>query len=221
MSRVLRVTLWPLLAAAPMILASLSPARFFADTRCIVFFCFMVLGLAIENAMVDPKSVRDSSSKEQGKRDRKSFELSALTNIACFYLPVYDYLNLAPVVPRSTTTLVVGLALMVLGEGLRVVALHTLGRFFTMRVAVLEGHRVVKEGLYRFVRHPAYTGWVLLSLGVGFYFGSIVGVVGTSMFVVVLGWRVKVEEAALSELLGEEYKRYMREVPRRFLPGIF
>ena len=158
MNRLVRVTLWPLLAAAPMVVASLSPARFFTDPRCVVAFVFMLIGLAIENSIVNPDSVRASNAKEQSKHDKKSFELSTLTNVACFYLPVYDYMNLAAVVPRTTTTLAVGVALMLLGEGLRIVALRTLGRFFTMRVAVLDGHRVVREGLYRFVRHPAYSG---------------------------------------------------------------
>ena len=221
MNRLLRVTLWPLLAAAPMIVASLSPARFFADARCVVAFAFMVVGLAIENSIVNPKSVRESNAKEQAKHDKKSFELSTLTNVACFYLPVYDYLNVSPIVPRNATTLAIGVALMLAGEGLRIVALRTLGRFFTMRVAVLEGHRVVRDGLYRFVRHPAYSGWFLLSLGFGFYFGSIVGIVGTSTFVFVLGWRVKVEERALCAALGDDYRRYMSDVPSRFLPGIF
>lgn len=221
MSRLLRVTLWPLLAAVPMILASLSPARFFADPRCIVAFAFMVIGLAIENGIVNPASVRESNTPGQAKHDRKSFELSTLTNVACFYLPVYDYLNQPAIVPRNTTTLAMGLVLMIAGEGLRIAALRTLGRFFTMRVAVLDGHRVVREGLYRFVRHPAYSGWFFLSLGFGFYFGSIAGIVGTSMFVFVLGWRVKVEEAALCESLGDDYRRYMADVPSRFLPGIF
>ena len=218
MSRLLRVTLWPLLAALPMVLASLSPRAFFADPRAVLAFVFMILGLAVENALVDPASIRDSLA--QKKRDRLSFELSALTNVACFYAPAFDYFNLAPVVPRSGLTFAVGLTLMVSGELLRVQALRTLGRFFTMRVAVLPGHRVVRQGLYRLVRHPAYTGWFLLSLGFGFYFGSIVGIVGTSFFVVVLGWRVRVEEAALCESLGDEYRRYMSEV-LALLPGIF
>jgi protein-S-isoprenylcysteine O-methyltransferase Ste14 len=220
-SRLLRITLWPVLVALPMIAASLSPSRFFADARCIAFFVFMILGLAIENAIVHPDSVAASNDRTQAKRDRKSFELSALTNVACFYLPIYDYMNLSPVVPRNTATLAIGLVLMIVGEGMRIVALRTLGRFFTMRVAVLDGHKVVRDGLYRFVRHPAYTGWFLLSLGVGVFFGSIVGVLGTTLFVVVLGWRVKVEEEALTSSLGDDYARYKAEVKSRFLPGIF
>jgi protein-S-isoprenylcysteine O-methyltransferase Ste14 len=219
MSRLLRVTVWPLLAAAPMIAASLHPLRFFTEPRCVVFFVFMVIGLAIENGIVSPASI--AASRDQAARDKKSFELSTVTNVACFYLPVYDFMNMTPVISRGAVTMVIGLVLMITGEGLRIAALRTLGRFFTMRVAVLEGHKVVRGGLYRFVRHPAYTGWFLLSLGVGFFFGSIVGICGTSLFVVVLGWRVKVEEAALCESLGDEYRAYMRDVPVRFVPGIF
>jgi protein-S-isoprenylcysteine O-methyltransferase Ste14 len=62
---------------------------------------------------------------------------------------------------------------------------------------------------------------VLLSLGLALLFGSIIGVAGSTLFVVVLGYRVKVEEEALCGELGEPYRAYMREVPSRFLPGIF
>lgn len=220
-SALVRVTLWPLAAAAPMVLASLDPVRFFTDLRCVAAFVLMLVGLAVENALVHPASIEASRAPEQAGRDRRSFELSALTNVACFYAPVWDYLHGPAILPRTSTTLALGLALMLTGEGLRVVALRTLGRFFTMRVAVLDSHSVVRAGLYRLVRHPAYTGWFLLSLGFGVFFGSLIGVLGTSLFVVVLGWRVKVEEAALVDGLGDPYRAYMRDVPHRFLPGLF
>jgi protein-S-isoprenylcysteine O-methyltransferase Ste14 len=221
MSRLFRVAALPVLLALPMVAASLDPAAFFREPRCLLFFALMVVGLAIENALVDAGSVQRSLGADQRRWDRYSFELAALTNVACYYAPVYDWFHLRPILPRGAGALVVGLSLMLLGEGLRIAALRTLGRFFTMRVAVLEGHRVVRDGLYRWVRHPAYTGWFLLALGVGIFFGSLVGVLGTSLFVLVLGWRVKVEEAALLEQLGDEYRRYMSEVRSRFVPGVF
>ncbi len=221
MPRAFRVLVLPVLLALPMVLASLAPRSFFTDARCVLFFALMIVGLAIENALVDAGSVRESASPAQRRWDRRSFELAALTNIACYYAPVWDYFHGPEIVPRNVGMAAVGFVLMVAGEGARVVSLRTLGRFFTMRVAVLDGHRVVREGLYRYVRHPAYTGWFLLSLGVGLFFGSLIGVIGTSLFVVVLGWRVKVEEEALRARLGDEYQRYMAEVPSRFLPGVF
>ena len=90
-----------------------------------------------------------------------------------------------------------------------------------MRVAVLGGHRVVRDGLYRYVRHPAYTGWFLLSVGLALVFGSIIGICGSTFFVVVLGWRVKVEEEALAAELGEAWRSYSHDVPHRFVPGLF
>ena len=204
-----------------MVVASLDPVRFFHDGRCIYAFLSLAVGLAFENALVDPRSIAESLRPEQSRKDRKSFELSAVTNIACFYLPAWDYLHLRAIVPRTTATLVIGVVLWQAGGLLRILAMRTLGRFFTMRVAVLGGHQVVREGLYRYVRHPAYTGWFMLSVGLALVFGSIIGLLGSLTFVVVLGWRVKVEEEALAEGLGEAYRGYMREVPWRFIPRVF
>jgi protein-S-isoprenylcysteine O-methyltransferase Ste14 len=218
MPRAFRVFVLPLLLAAPMVLASWAPARFFADPRCAAFFALMAVGLAIENWLVDAGSV----SSALGKRfDRRTYELAALTNIACYYAPVWEYFHGPEVLPRGTLWAALGLGLMLIGEGLRIGAIRTLGRFFTMRVTVVAGHRVVRDGLYRYVRHPAYSGWFLLSLGVGIFFGSLIGVLGTSLFVVVLGLRVRVEETALESELGDEYRRYREEVRSRFLPGVF
>ena len=220
MSRAFRIVILPLLLAAPMVVASWDPVRFFHDPRCLAFFALMVLGLAAENAIVDPGSVQTALAG--GKRhDRRSYELAAITNVACYYAPVWEWLHGPALLPRGAAFAAAGLCLMLVGEGLRIAAIRTLGRFFTMWVTVVAGHRVVREGLYRFVRHPAYTGWFLLSLGVGVFFGSLIGVLGTSLFVVVLGIRIRVEEAALEGELGEEYRVYRREVPSRFLPGIF
>jgi protein-S-isoprenylcysteine O-methyltransferase Ste14 len=220
-SRTFRVFILPWLLASPMVLASLDPVRFFHDGRCIYAFLSLAIGLAFENALVNPQSVAESARPEQARKDRRSFELSALTNIACFYLPVWDYLHLRAIVPRNAVTLIAGVVLWQAGGLLRIFAMRTLGRFFTMRVAVLGGHQVVREGLYRYVRHPAYTGWFLLSVGLALVFGSIIGLVGSLTFVLVLGFRVKVEEEALAEGLGEAYRGYMRDVRWRFIPRVF
>ncbi len=221
MGRAFRVLLLPFLIASPIILASLSPSIFFHNAQCVAWFILMVLGLAFENYLVHPSSVASSNTDEQKKRDRRTFELAALTNIACYYLPVYDHLNMSAILPRTGPVVIIGFALMLIGEGMRVAALLTLGRFFTMRVAVLKGHQVVDRGLYAFVRHPAYTGWFVLSLGVALFFGSIIGLVGTVLFVIVIGLRVVAEERALRTDLGDAYVTYSNRVRYRFIPWVF
>ena len=221
MPRLFRVFVMPWLIAAPMVLFSWDPARFFHDGRCIFAFLSLSVGLAFENSLVHPESIARSNAPEQSRHDRKSFELSSLINICCVYLPVWDYLHLPAVVPRNTATLVLGIVLLETGGLIRLFAMRTLGRFFTMRVAVLEGHQVMRGGLYRFVRHPAYTGWFLVTLGIALLFGSLIGLIGAAVFVLVLAYRVRVEETALSAELGDVYRTYMQEVRSRFFPGLF
>lgn len=61
----------------------------------------------------------------------------------------------------------VGLALMIAGMVLRAWSVRTLGRFFTVTVDVADDHRVVDTGPYSLLRHPSYTGMLVVYLGIG------------------------------------------------------
>lgn len=113
------------------------------------------------------------------------------------------------------------LAVLLFGLAIRWVAIITLGRFFTVNVAIQQDHHVVQSGLYRFVRHPSYTGLLLCFLGVGLAFANWV-----SMLVLIvptclaLAARIAVEERALLVALGPEYEAYSSRT-YRLVPGIF
>src|SRR5262245_18564613 len=72
-------------------------------------------------------------------------------------------------------TFSLGLAAMLAGIGLRGWGIVTLGRFFRREVVVVEGQHVVRRGPYRWIRHPAYAGNLLLACGLGLALGSWVG----------------------------------------------
>ncbi len=115
----------------------------------------------------------------------------------------------------------VALLLMVGGLVLRWVAILTLGRFFTVDVAVHSDQPVVDSGLYRLMRHPSYTGLMIAFLGFGVYFGNWLSFVGL-LLPITLGVlnRVAKEERALLASLGPAYAAY-RKRTKRFIPGVF
>ena len=115
----------------------------------------------------------------------------------------------------------VGIAAMLLGVALRVVAIWTLGRYFTRHVAVSADQPVVERGPYRLIRHPAYSGALLTMLGLGLALTNWAGLLAL-MACVCAGYfyRVRVEEAALVRAIGQPYADYMRRT-RRFIPGVF
>jgi protein-S-isoprenylcysteine O-methyltransferase Ste14 len=114
-----------------------------------------------------------------------------------------------------------GIVLILLGVSLRWWAILTLGRYFTLIVAVRTTQAVVQSGPYRFVRHPSYTGLLLVALGIGLALANWASVVvALAGALIGLLYRVRVEERALSEALGQPYVDYLRRT-KRFIPFIY
>ena len=110
---------------------------------------------------------------------------------------------------------VAGAAVTLTGLGIRVWAVRTLGRFFRLVVMIQEDHRVVSNGPYRWVRHPSYSGLCLIILGVGISMGNFGSVLLCGLTTPIgLLPRIRTEEAALHERLGEDYANYAQRTAR-------
>jgi protein-S-isoprenylcysteine O-methyltransferase Ste14 len=115
----------------------------------------------------------------------------------------------------------IGAVIAVVGLGIRGWALRTLGKFFTMPITIAADHRLVQNGPYRWIRHPAYTGGFLTMVGLAVALGSWLGVVVTLLAgVSVYVYRIRIEEAALRTRFGTEYDEYARRT-YRLLPGLY
>src|SRR5207342_1588453 len=92
-----------------------------------------------------------------------------------------------------------GLALGAAGVALRVWSVVTLGQYFTYVVKVTPDQKVVQTGPYRLIRHPSYTGALMLALGIGLAMGypATVGLIGIANLAAYL-IRIGVEERALA-----------------------
>lgn len=114
-----------------------------------------------------------------------------------------------------------GLGLLVVGIIIRWSAIYTLGKYFTGTVMIKDDHRLVQNGLYRYLRHPAYAGALLAHLGLGLSFSNWISL-GCSVlpFIFAASYRIRVEERALVEAFGEAYVNYSRRT-RRLIPRVY
>jgi protein-S-isoprenylcysteine O-methyltransferase Ste14 len=104
---------------------------------------------------------------------------------------------------------VAGVVLMAAGIAIRQWAVALLGRYFTTNVRVHTGQAVIDTGPYRWVRHPSYTGLLLILIGIGLALGNwatLVVVIVVPMIGIVN--RIRVEERALLDGIGEPYRRF-------------
>jgi protein-S-isoprenylcysteine O-methyltransferase Ste14 len=72
---------------------------------------------------------------------------------------------------------------------------------------------VIREGVFRIVRHPVYLGEILLYLGLIMLSISLAALAVWIVAVVFLHRISRYEERLLLDRFGDDYKRYMGEVP--------
>ena len=126
----------------------------------------------------------------------------------------------APLIPYDLIRYT-GLLLILAGIVLRFIAIRTLGRFFTVDLAIDPEHSLVKKGLYKYIRHPSYTGSLLSFLGMGLSLNSWISTL--VIFIPVLFafiHRIRIEEKLLVEQLGMSYREYKRQT-KRLVPWVY
>ncbi|XP_050934971.1 protein-S-isoprenylcysteine O-methyltransferase A-like isoform X2 [Cucumis melo] len=108
-----------------------------------------------------------------------------------------------------------GLAMVVVGEIVRKLAIITAGRCFTHLIKIYheDHHHLVTHGVYSFVRHPGYSGFLMWAVGTQI---MLCNPISTIAFAVVV-WhffaeRIPYEEYFLRQFFGHEYEEYANRV---------
>ncbi len=155
------------------------------------------------------------------ENDDRSFWLIVIGMIVVFFLPPIEYLFLPAVLPRGEWTQVTGLTLVVLGSALFIWARRTLGKFYSGHVSVVEGQPLVQCGPYHFIRHPAYAGYFLMSLGLALGYSSLPGLAAVILLLLpIMIYRLRLEDKLLAEQFGDEFKKYAAGT-KCLIPGVW
>jgi protein-S-isoprenylcysteine O-methyltransferase Ste14 len=90
-----------------------------------------------------------------------------------------------------------------------------------VKVTIQESHELIERGVYRWIRHPAYTGLLLSFIGLGFALGSWLSLAIIAITSIIgFGYRVRVEEQVLIGHFGDRYRDYASRT-KRLIPGIY
>ena len=122
------------------------------------------------------------------------------------YLPIFRFVNFAPVSPVLSA---VGVMLCAGGMALLAWARHRLGRSWSPTVAKKEGQQLVTSGPYRYVRHPMYFGGLVAAIGSAIVCGGafvFLSIILGTIFV----WRVRAEDRLMAQSFPKEYPGYKK-----------
>ena len=124
-----------------------------------------------------------------------------------------------------TTITILGIVMVIASQIMRSCAMMKCGESFNHYIQTLkkENHVLVTDGIYRWFRHPSYTGFYYWSIGTQLVLHNRV----SGLLFAVAGWkffsqRIPYEERSLIRLFGDQYYDYVRRsyicIP--FIPSI-
>lgn len=165
--------------------------------------------------------VTRAGGKPALRTDRRSTRLLWVVIACSIFLAVALHEKAVLLLPLSRRV-VAGMALLLFAAGfaIRWAAILSLGHLFSVDVTIQQNHQLVCRGPYRYVRHPSYTGLLIAFLGLSLYFGSWLSLAVIMVpITAAIFYRIRHEEAALLEALGEPYREYSART-KRLLPGL-
>jgi protein-S-isoprenylcysteine O-methyltransferase Ste14 len=188
----------------------------------LLFRIYLLLGLVLHKAVWEIMKRRERPPQWQESQPLKT-RLASGAKLAVLAALVVQILapELLPISRAPTTLRAAGLLLYTLGWVTAVTARIQLGRNWSdiEKSCIKQDHALVSHGLYRVVRHPIYTGDLLLLLGLELALNSwaVIGVLAVAVYV--RQRAIREERRLLERIPG--YNQYCRRTARfvPFLPG--
>jgi len=161
---------------------------------------------------------KDNNSKELDKNSLNLIWIAIAVSMTFGILNAIYWV--APVV-NNNLFLYLGSTIIVAGMVIRFIAFRTLGKFFTVNLAIHGNHRLIKTGIYRFIRHPSYSGSLLSFMGFGLSLNNWLSltIIVVPIFITFIN-RINIEEKLLQKQFGAEYSDYKKKT-KRLIPLIY
>ena len=187
----------------------------------LALFAVLCVGASAAVYLHSPDLVKERLRPGEGEQDHLSGRALNLLMFVQLLLAGLDVgrLHWSATVPLALQIL--GLVGFATGMGITTWAM-LVNRFFSraVRLQLDRGQQAVTSGPYGLVRHPGYSGGLLLLLSAGFALGSWIAMVPILLTLPLMVRRTLIEERMLANSLPG-YTDYMRRVRFRIVPGVW
>ena len=115
-------------------------------------------------------------------------------------------------IPETDAVLITGTVVAVAGLLVAIWARHTLADNWSANVTFKQGHELIRTGPYRLVRHPIYTGILLMWLGTVINIGELRGFISLLLAIFAFWIKLLQEERLMLQHFPDQYPAYRQQV---------
>jgi len=115
----------------------------------------------------------------------------------------------------------IGMVLTLAGLIIRITSINTLKQQFTYSVSKIDRHELIQSGLYKWIRHPAYLGQLMVFVGLAASLSNWLSIV-FMIIPILLGYshRIRIEEKFMAIQFGDSYSEYQKRT-KKLIPGVY
>ena len=182
-----------------------------ASTSALVYLAFVAVFLAIRGLFMR----RMRREKAVSRNDAVDRGLVLLVGLGQVVLPILcqrsaSLMHVADR-PQFLSCVALGAVAMLAGLWLFRRSHVDLGDSWSVTLELNADHRLVTNGLYRLVRHPMYSSFLVLGVGQALLVANwIAGLSGLASVLLLIAVRLPREEAMMIEQFGDRYRDYRK-----------
>lgn len=195
-------------AGLPLVAWGVDDSPAFVRDRARLAYLVLVFALNAYAAIRIPEvgKARREPAKTVGRQHWAVLVLQVVS-VAIVVIAAYSDRR-AMMVLTSEAVRYVGIVLYAVGFLTMHWAEKSLGKQFSLEVAIQRNHELVTGGIYRYVRHPRYLGITMFTVGIALVFRSAVSLTLAGAVLAVLLWRIHDEEILLEQEFSHQWRAY-------------
>lgn len=191
----------------------------FTKYDLLVLFCVLIISLSglIVNYIKNP-----SNDNIHAELDNSSLIIFRIFIPLSLFISLFVFLMKWDIFQfNSLIIVVIGFVLFLIGLIIRWIAIISLGYAFTVKVIILKDQNLNTNGIYKYIRHPSYTGLLLYYLGLGLLMSNYLSIfiLVFSSIIIVMN-RIKTEEKVLVDHFKSDYINYQKKT-YKIIPFVY
>jgi len=161
------------------------------------------------------------------KRDQYKFSILTLSFLLLPFIVTFPFYENKLLISKYLATLnrkwisYTGIGILILGGSILIYSRIKLGKYGGPKIVIEDEHKFISNGIYRYIRHPMYLGYLLLFFGYSLSFCSFISTFLTLIFLfIIFKSRMDLEEKLLTSKFGEDYISYLNKT-YRLIPKLY
>lgn len=190
----------------------------------IILFAFY--GSYFVKIFMQRKSGISTDRMGKGSKPKKTFIIEVILKISSILTAVIQLISIIfiqelPMLIQNHLVRYIGFIISLLGVVVFVNAMITMGDSWRAGIDNTQKTKIVKAGIYKYSRNPAFVGFDLFYIGIALGFSNVYNIIFACASILMLHLQILEEEKFLPTVFGEEYLDFKKKTRRYIGVGKF